>query len=54
MASLQDLIGGLGVAALVVRRDKIVALFEARIAEVGQQRVLFDLQAQRRALETPR
>jgi hypothetical protein len=31
-SSLQELIGGLGVAALVVRRDKIVALFEARIA----------------------
>lgn len=53
-SSLQELIGGLGVAALVVRRDKIVALFEARIAEVGHQRVLFDLQARRRALATPR
>jgi len=53
-SSLQELIGGLGVAALVVRRDKIVALFEARIAEVGRQRVLFDLQAQRRLLATPR
>lgn len=48
--SLEELIGGLALQALLVRRDKIVTLVEARIAEQGREKVLFDLQARREAL----